>query len=206
MMLLGAVIMGGYLALGSLGVQAAELYRWKEAGGAVVYADTLPPDKVREGHAVLDPKGREVRQIAPEPTPEEREALRREEAQREALRREAQEQARRDAALLKLYASESSILEARDARLAALDAQRTVLERQLDDQRTRLAMLEEREPGHAEIPWLKDRIEEGGKAIERLRQERQRTVDAFAQDLARWRVLKFASNGSSSAPRARLNP
>ncbi|MEW6727746.1 MAG: DUF4124 domain-containing protein [Pseudomonadota bacterium] len=203
MMLLGAVIMGGFLALGALGVDAAELYRWKEAGGAVVYADTLPPDKVRDGHAVLNPQGREVRLLAPEPTPEEREALRREEAQREALRREAQKQAERDAMLLKLYASETSILEARDARLAALDAQREVLERQLDDQRARLAMLEGREPGHAEIPELKRRIEEGGQAIERLQQERRRTVDAFAQDLARWRALKLVS---CSAPRSRLSP
>lgn len=203
MMSLGVVIMGGVLALGVPGVHAAELYRWKEAGGAVVYSDTLPPDKVRDGHAVLNPQGREVCVLPPELTPEEREALRREEAQREALRREAQKQAERDAMLLKLYASESSILEARDARLAALDAQREVLEHQLSDQHARLVMLEGREPGHAEIPELKRRIEEGGRAIERLQQERRRTVDAFAQDLARWRALKSVS---SSAPRSRLSP
>ncbi|MDM7322895.1 MAG: DUF4124 domain-containing protein [Gammaproteobacteria bacterium] len=203
MMLLSAVIMGGVLALAVSDVDAAELYRWKESGGAVVYADILPPDKVRDGHAVLNSQGREVRQLPPELSPEEREALRREEAQREALRREAQKQAERDAMLLKLYASETSILEARDARLAAQDAQCKVLERQLDDQRARLAMLEEREPGHAELPELKRRIEEGEQAIERLQQERQRTVEAFAQDLARWRALKRVS---SSAPRSQLSP
>ncbi|MGC9008695.1 MAG: hypothetical protein ACP5IY_06460, partial [Halothiobacillaceae bacterium] len=183
--------------------QAAELYRWKEPGGAVVYADTLPPDKVRGGHAVLDLKGREVRQIAPELTPQEREALRREEDEREALRREAQKQAERDAMLFKLYASESSILEARDARLAALDAQREVLVRQLDDQRARLVMLEGSEPDHVEIPELRRRIEEGARGIERLRQERLRTVDTFALDLERWRALKAASADKASA---RINP
>lgn len=205
-MLLGAVFMGGVLALGALGVDAAEVYRWKEAGGAVVYADTLPPDKVRDGHAVLNAQGREVRQLPPELSPEEREALRREEAQREAQRREAQKQAERDAMLLKLYASEASILEARDARLAALDAQRKVLERQLDDQRARLALLEGREPGHAELPELKRRIEDGEQAVERLRQERLRTVEGFARDMERWRMLKSTSTSSNIAPRVRLSP
>ncbi|MGK0674088.1 MAG: DUF4124 domain-containing protein [Halothiobacillaceae bacterium] len=203
MMVPGMVIMGGVLALGALGVHAAELYRWKEAGGAVVYTDTLPPDKVRDEHAVLNPQGREVRALPPELTPEAREGLRREEVQREALRREAQKQAERDAMLLKLYASESSILEARDARLAALDAQRKALEHRLNDQHARLVMLEGHEPSHAEIPELKRRIEEGRQALERLRQERQRTEDTFTQDLERWRALKLVSG---SAPRSRLSP
>lgn len=196
MMLLGAVMIGSLLAR-AVGVplHAGEYYRWQDDRGAVVYTDRLPPDRVREGHAVLDPHGRELRRLSPEPTPEERAAILRERAERE--------QAARDAMLLKLYSGEESILQARDARLAGLDAQREVIERQLVAQRERLAMLERQYPGHEEIAVLRRRIEEGERGIERLRQERLRMAESFALELERWRALKAAS---ADEARARLSP
>ncbi|MEW6693118.1 MAG: DUF4124 domain-containing protein [Pseudomonadota bacterium] len=204
MMLLGAVMIGSLLAR-AVGVplHAGEYYRWQDDRGAVVYTDRLPPDRVREGHAVLDPHGRELRRLSPEPTPEERAAILRERALRADQERAEREQAARDAMLLKLYSGEESILQARDARLAGLDAQREVIERQLVAQRERLAMLERQYPGHEEIAVLRRRIEEGERGIERLRQERLRMAESFALELERWRALKAASADDA---RARLSP
>jgi len=198
MVMVGVVWFGGVSAL-----QAGEYYRWRDERGEAVYADRLPPDKVREGHTVLDSLGREVRRLAPEPTPEERAAILRERARRAEQERAEREQAARDAMLLKLYSSEAAILEACDARLASLDARREVIERQLADQRKRLAMLEQQHPRDEEIPDLRRRIEEGERGAERLRQERARMVESFALDLQRWRTLKAAPVGATRPP---LNP
>lgn len=203
-MLYGMAMLGimGWLG-GVSSLQAGEYYRWQDDRGAVVYADRLPPDKAREGHTVLDPRGRELRRLSPEPSPEERAVMLRERALRADQERTEREQAARDAMLLKLYSGEASILEARDARLAGLDARSAVLARQLDDQRERLALLERQHPGHEEIPGLHQRIEEGKQGFDRLRQERLRVVESFAAELARWRVLKAAS---TDAARSRLSP
>lgn len=188
--MLHAIFMSGLLALGCPPLHAGEFYRWQDEQGKAVYADHLPPDKVHEGHAVLDAQGRELRRLPPEPTAQEREAMRREQARREQEAQAAREQQARDAMLLDLYASEASLIEVRDARLASLDAQREALEQQLADQRAWLEMLETRHPGHEDIPLVRQRITEGEKEIERLRLERERIVESFARDLQRFRALK----------------
>lgn len=189
-------------------LQAAELYRWQEGGsGAVVFSDRLPPEKVKDAHTVYNPQGREVRSLPPELTSEQREALRREQAMREQAEREARMQAERDAMLLKLYASEAAIHEAREARLAALDSQRAVLAHQLEDQRARLAVLGSHPADQIEAQELRRRIAEKEQALLRLQQERLRTVESFARDMERWRALKTASSTTPPiAPRTRLNP
>jgi hypothetical protein len=204
MMLLGAVMIGGLFAHAvGAPLHADEYYRWQDERGVVVYTDRLPPDRVRNGHAVLDPQGRELRRLSPEPTPEERAAIQRERALRAEQERAERERAARDAMLLKLYSGEESILQARDARLAAIDAQQGVIERQLADQRARLAMLERDHPQSEEIPEQRRRIEEGVRALERLKQDRARVQEGFLRDLLRWRELMAAS---PRAARPQLTP
>ncbi|MEF3193687.1 MAG: DUF4124 domain-containing protein [Halothiobacillaceae bacterium] len=203
-MLIGAVIMGlAMVQAVAAPKQSGEYYRWQDERGGVVYSDSLPPDKARAAHTVLDSQARKLRDLPPEATREERESLARERAQRAERESVERERAKRDALLLELYASEDSILQARDTRLASIDARSEVLTRQLQDQRERLAMLESQHPRHEEIPGLRLRIEATMQGVERLRQERQRTLDAFAADLERWRALK--ANGVK-APTSRLSP
>ncbi len=202
-MLYGMAMLGMGWFGGVTPLEAGEYYRWQDDRGAVVYSDRLPPEKVREGHAVLDPHGRELRRLSPEPAPEERAAILHEQALRAHQERAEREQAERDAMLLNLYSDEDSIRHARDARLAGLNARREVIERQLVDQRERLGMLERQYPGHEEIPALRLRIEQGERSIERLLEDIRRTAESFDADLERWRVLKSASRRS---PQARVSP
>lgn len=201
MMLRGVMMLIG--VLGGNALSAAELYRWSDDRGGAVYADRLPPDKVREGHAVLDRQGRELRNLPPEASPEERaERAQKADVARERSQLEA-ELARRDGTLRQLYASEAAILQARDARLEGLDAQRHVMTRQLVAHRDRLAMLEHAHPDDEEIPSLRKRIAEGDTVVADLLRERARVEMRYAADLDRWRQIRPVSR---IAPRTPLNP
>lgn len=204
MVLFGAAVIAGCMVFGLSGaLLAGEYYRLQDERGGVVYTDRMPPEKVRDGHAVLDPHGREVRRLPAEATPAEREAMQREQMRRAEQERTARKQAEHDAMLLSLYASEASIREAREARVGGLQSRHEILGRQLAGQRERLGMLERQYPGHEEIPGLRLRIEQGERSIERLLKDLRRTAESFDADLERWRVLKSVPRRS---PQALLSP
>ncbi len=166
---------------------AADVYR---LGNGAHYTDHLPPERVQEGYTVLDKQGREVRRLPPAATPEELEAERRKAAAKREKQRLEEAQAKRDAVLLQLYASEDAIRAAREARLESLASRRVVLVGQVQSMRQRLALLEREDPQSDEIPRLHRRLAEYEETERLLLRERQAEMARFDADLERWRYLK----------------
>ncbi len=99
------LFLGLLLSVAMLPVQA-KMYRWVDAQGNVHYTDALPPNSASQGNAELSKTGNVVNK-----TESAEERAKRLQAEAEAAERSkiAQEQARRDRALLATYANEKEI-------------------------------------------------------------------------------------------------
>lgn len=93
------------LAVAALPVQA-KLYKWVDAQGNVHYTDTLPPSAAAQGNAEMSKTGNIVKKT--ESAEEKRKRLA-EEAEAAERKKAADEQARKDRALLSTYTTEQEI-------------------------------------------------------------------------------------------------
>lgn len=98
------------LAVAALPVQA-KMYKWVDAQGKVHYTDTPPPESASQGNAELSKSGNVVKKTE---SVEERQKRLAAEAEAAARKREAEDQARKNRALLATYTSEAEIDLARD--------------------------------------------------------------------------------------------
>lgn len=89
----------------------ARMYKWVDAQGKVHYTDAPPPESAKQGNAELSKTGNIVRKTE---SAEERQKRLAAEAEAAARQREAEDQARRDRALLATYTTEAEIDLARD--------------------------------------------------------------------------------------------
>jgi hypothetical protein len=110
--LVAAVVM--MLPLGA----GAELYVCTTARGRTLTGDSPPPDCGDSVIRVLNPDGSTKRVIEPPLTPEQKRKREEEERRRHEREMQAQEQMRKDRALLETYASEDEIQASRDRTLA----------------------------------------------------------------------------------------
>lgn len=101
------------LLAAALPVQA-KMYKWVDAQGKVHYSDTLPPDSAGQGNMEIKKDGQAVKRS--ESVGEKKARLERE-AEAAKLKKTAEEQARRDRALLSTYTTEKEVDLARDRAL-----------------------------------------------------------------------------------------
>lgn len=101
------------LAVAVLPAQA-KLYKWVDENGKVHYTDTLPPSSASQGNAELSKSGNVVKKTESAGERQKRLAAEAEAAERKKL---ADEQARKDRALLSTYTSEKEIDLSRDRAL-----------------------------------------------------------------------------------------
>lgn len=101
------------LAVATLPVQA-KMYKWVDAQGNVHYTDTLPPNAAAQGNAEMSKSGNVVKKAESAEERQKRLAAEAEAAERKKL---ADEQARKDRALLSTYTTEQEIDLARDRAL-----------------------------------------------------------------------------------------
>jgi hypothetical protein len=93
----------------------AGMYRWVDDKGQVHYGDSIPPQYANQGHVELSAQGRVMKRVEGSARSEDERRRRDEAAQQEANKaREAQDQRRRDMALLATFADEKEIDRARD--------------------------------------------------------------------------------------------
>jgi hypothetical protein len=115
------LVIGGLASLEA----GAAMYRWVDAQGKVQYSDHPPPEAGRSGHIEMDAQGRVTKRVKALPTtPEGRKQLELETARQAAQEREAQEQRRRDSALLSTY---RNIAELDKAKQRALELEQSLL-------------------------------------------------------------------------------
>jgi hypothetical protein len=105
----------------------AGLYRWVDENGNVTYSDQVPPDRADGGHAELNRRGIQVREVGPARSAEEVAREKAREAQLRAEQQRIEQQREADRILLKSFPTEDEVLMARDGKLATFDLNIDVL-------------------------------------------------------------------------------
>ena len=131
--------MVGCLAAGIAAAQTATLYRWVDEEGVVHYGDSIPAKYAGLERQVVNEHGITVGVIQAKKTEEELA----EDARLEELRTEAEQQRRRDQALLATYLTIDEIEMHRDRRVELFQAQARVTELYLRNLQRRMDSLRE---------------------------------------------------------------
>lgn len=177
----------------------AKMYKWVDAQGKVHYTDTLPPSSASQGNTEISKTGNVVNKTESAEEKEKRLAAEAEAAERNKL---AQEQARRDRALLATYTSEQEIDLARDRtierhKLAIQSAQSRLEQIQpgvIDlEKRVRLSKKGGKQaPAHLQQQYdaKKAELDEVSRIIETNQQAMIDVRDRYEADKQRFRELK----------------
>jgi len=111
----------GMAAVAHAAPQGKKLYCWEEDGRKVC-GDALPPEAADNARTEFNARtGARVGHVDRALTAEERAALQAEQADAEHAARDAEEQARREQAMVQSYDSEAELLRAFDNRIALMD-------------------------------------------------------------------------------------
>ena len=176
------------LGAGSLapsGYAQGKLYRYLNDDGIKVISSSIPPQYVGRGYEILNPNGRVLQVVEPEPTLEDREAFERE----RALKAEYEELARR-------YSSVKDIEAARDRRLASLETNISILKgnisnlsNQIEEQMRRAAKFErdgQKVPAYIfnNIDGLRAEVRSAEMVLQERVEEHKEIFDKFADDVA----------------------
>lgn len=176
------------LGAGSLapsGYAQGKLYRYLNDDGIKVISSSIPPQYVGRGYEILNPNGRVLQVVEPEPTLEDREAFERE----RALKAEYEELARR-------YSSVKDIEAARDRRLASLETNISILKgnisnlsNQIEEQMRSAAKFErdgQKVPAYIfnNIDGLRAEVRSAEMVLQERVEEHQEIFDKFANDVA----------------------
>ncbi len=197
------------LILGSAGIVSplqAQLYRWIDDDGNVVFSDRVPPENSQRETQVYNKQGRVVETIKAPKTPaeliEERRLAKREE---ERLEQEGQ-QANRDRALLATFTSLDSIEEARQDRISIIDSNLLILTQKLDSLDKDVAELNAKRQGYLAsdrpVPkWVTEQLEsfrrQQATTLELLSDKSDERVaidERFDKDYRRYQQLKGGNN------------
>lgn len=183
---------------------AAKTYRWVDENGRVHYGDHIPAKYAQQEAQQINERGVVVDERNRPMTEEERAAQRERERQTEEARRAEEEQARYDQFLLSTYSTRDQIILRRDEQLTILDAriesgEKSVLQSQATlDQLNKRAenFTAQNKPVPAklaqQIQQFEKASQDGRRALETMRTERERVSGEFERDLSRF--LELSSN------------
>jgi len=198
-----------------------QMYRWVDSNGKVHYGDTIPPEYAKQGSKEMTKSGRVVKETAPALTPEQIKARAEAEARDKEAKEKAEEQKRRDKALLASYTTVGELDLAEKRNLEAVDLQIKSNELRIKSVQGRLDGLKKQEAGFAArkrpVPSdLTADIKQAETEIDHLRgniQDANREKDAlrarFAADRKRYMELKGMSDAGgqpNAAPAASAKP
>ncbi len=116
------------------GLPPGAVYRYINAQGNMVMTSVLTPEGVQVGYEVVDSQGRVIKTVPPAPSADELAEIR---EAREQARRE-QQQAQRDAELMRMYAAPEDAERARDRQISALRLNIDYAKGNITQTRTRL--------------------------------------------------------------------
>lgn len=195
----------------------AGLYRWVDEWGNVHYSDSVPPQRIEDGHTVLNDDGVRVKSVPRAKTAEEYQKEQEIERMREERQRLLEQQQAMDQALLRTFRSEDDIIMARDGKIAAIEVKIDVVRNNIRRRQDKLSDLlkqaanQERAgkpvPDHVKEKIVQTEREIGDAYGSILEGERQKeSIRAtFAGDLERFRMLKNITAASieveSQSPR-----
>lgn len=185
---------------------SAELYKWVDENGVTRYSDHLPAQASKKAHDTLNNEGIVVDSNAAALTIEQRQKLQ-QEAKRQAVLEQQQElaqqeQQRRDRVLLMTFSSESDIQTTRDERLEVVDSVIKLLQQNVASAEQEVVKLnQEAQPwvskgqkvpgGLAQkIEFFTRKSEKNQNLIAKKHIERNKIIQEFETDIARYRKLK----------------
>jgi len=207
MQLISAI--GFSLLLGAGTVNAAKLYKWVDEDGNVTYSDQVPPDQAQLAREELNKDGITVDKVTRALSPEEQAAVYKAEEDARLAALTAEEERRRDKALLDSYAGEADLTRAYNQRVDLLEQTIEAREVEIGLREQGMTKLvaqaaETERAGRAVPEALKQLIDGERKEIDRQRthvKERKveliRAKDEYERDMARYREVaaRYAKNG-----------
>ena len=167
----------------------ADLYRYENDEGKIVYDHHVPPKFVHKGYTVLSEEGRVIRVVGPELTPAEKVVRDARVAAEKAKQRRLDDQRDNDIELLRLYKSVGDVERARDRKVRALQGAIDLIEENLK----RLVRQKLKVESHAAA------LERGGLPVGNEVMENLRVID---QQIAERRAEIEARSREQDAVRA----
>jgi hypothetical protein len=208
---LPGLCLAGLLCVFNTQSMAGALYKWVDENGAVRYSDQLPQKQNPKGHQQLNPQGVVLTTKEAAKSPEEiaieAEALRKlEKQQREEASLKAL-QDRQDRVLLLTFSSGEEIEHARENRIETIDSVIRLIQKSIESTRSQLDELtnyaqlsytakgKEVPGGLAQkIEHFQRKIESRNAQLESKEVEKAKIDEKYNQDLARFQLLRSASN------------
>lgn len=198
----GAAV-AAWLASAATPVSAAGIVCWDEADGRRACGDRVPPEYVKQERQVYDSKGRLLRTLPRQRTPEEVAADAKLAAEQVARRKKLEEAAAYDRFLQSTFGSAEDLERTRDDRLATLDGRLSLAEKSLTGNQKGIAQLEEQiaefqgKNPDKKVPVRLSKqlaeftasLESNTRVVDELRGERKAIVDKFDYDIRRFREL-----------------
>ncbi len=185
------------------------LYRWVDEWGNVHYSDSVPPQRIKDGHTVLNDDGVRVKSIPRAKTAEEYEREQEIERLRAEQQRLLEQQQAMDQALLNSFRSEDDIIMARDGKIAAIEVKIDVIRNNIRRYREKLSELlkqaanQERSgkavPDHLKEKILQTELEirDAYRSILEAEKQKESIGETFEADLERFLVLKKITASST---------
>lgn len=178
------------------------MYRFVDETGSTVVKDYLPPEIVPKGYSILNLAGQTLQVVPPVLSKAEQAEEKRRKVQQASEERARKEAIRRDAELIRQFASVEDIMRARDTQLSALDVQISIrngqtnlLTTQLEEMQRHAADYERR--GQA-VPstLLKDiqesqrQIDDNKGFVDAQNGEKNKIAERFKSDIIRFKELQ----------------
>lgn len=186
---------------------AASLYKWVDEDGNIRYSDRLPANQARKSHSELNSQGVVV--STRDAAKSEEELAAEAEARRKQEEVEAEEarlrtiQQQKDQVLLMTFGSLEEIEHARENRLEVLDSVIRLIQGNIETTQGKLSALQESAeniylsqgkevPGGLaqKIEHFERKIHTRSRQLELKLEEREKIVNKYEEDLARFRQLK----------------
>jgi hypothetical protein len=208
---LPGLCLAGLLCAFNTQSMAGALYKWVDENGAVRYSDQLPPKQTAKGHQQLNSQGvvlttKEAAKTTEE-TAIEAEALRKLEKQQGEEARLKAIQDQHDRVLLLTFSSGEEIEHARENRIEGLDSVIRLIRNSLEGTQSQLDKLTNLAHGSytskgKEVPGglaqkiehFQRKIESRSAQLDSKEEEKAKIGEKYNQDLARFQLLRSASN------------
>ncbi|MFO1321009.1 MAG: DUF4124 domain-containing protein [Burkholderiales bacterium] len=183
----------------------SKLYKWVDEKGVTHYTETMPVEVKDKSSTEIDKRGRVLRKNEAAMTPEQIRQLEAGKEQRKFDEKKAEEQRRKDNALLNTYTNEAEIDGARDRAIAGASQTMQAIDLRLKTARTKLEsakrQMNELQKAGKPVPdavvdemWSEQRsVEKIGKELTAKQNEIDNLKLKYESDRARYRELTAAN-------------
>ncbi|MCO7224444.1 hypothetical protein [Pleionea sp. CnH1-48] len=182
--------------------EAKNYYRFKNSEGQIIVVDYVTPEALASGYEVLNAEGKLIQRVSPAKTIGELEEEKKRQKEIEKAKRDHQRQLKRDAELLRLFASVNDITRAREAQMQGIEQRKEINVNERNLLLSNLEQLQGRAADYERLGTkvpdkLKQNIVETQKQINQrintatlIQQEKENIAKRFEKDIIRFKELQ----------------